>query len=60
MDPFQNEYGDDRLTALWSSSTSDAPGEFIERLMRDVAEFRGAAAQSDDMTALVVGRRPGA
>ena len=60
MDPFQNEYGDDRLTALWASSTSDTPGEFLERLMRDVAEFRGAAAQSDDMTAVVVGRRPGA
>lgn len=60
MDLFQSEYGDDRLAALWTRHTSDAPGEFIARLVQDVAEFRGAAAQSDDMTVVVVGRRPGA
>jgi serine phosphatase RsbU (regulator of sigma subunit) len=60
MDLFQAEYGDDRLASLWTRHSSDAPGEFIARLVQDVAEFRGAAAQSDDMTVVVVGRRPGA
>lgn len=60
MDPFQAEYGDDRLAALWSARPADGPGEFTERLISEVAEFRGAAAQSDDITVVVVGRRPGA
>jgi len=60
MDLFQAEYGDDRLASLWARNAGDAPGEFIARLVQDVAEFRGAAAQSDDMTVVVVGRRPGA
>jgi sigma-B regulation protein RsbU (phosphoserine phosphatase) len=60
MDMFRAEYGDERLADLWRSHPLDAPGEFIARLMGDVADFRGAAAQSDDMTAVVVGRRPGA
>lgn len=60
MDVFQAEYGDERLTALWTRHASDDPGTFVARLIADVAEFRGAAAQSDDMTAVVVGRRPGA
>ena len=60
MDPFQSEYGDDRLGALWARHAGDTPGEFIARLVQDVAEFRGAAAQSDDLTVVVVGRRPGA
>jgi len=60
MDLFQAEYGDDRLAALWTRHTADSPGEFIARLVQDVAEFRGAAAQSDDMTVVVVGRQPGA
>lgn len=60
MDMFQSEYGDDRLAGLWRQHAADEPGAFIARLIHDVAEFRGAAAQSDDMTAVVVGRRAGA
>lgn len=58
MDVFRAEYGDDRLAALWTAHPADAPGAFIARLVADVAEFRGAAAQSDDMTVVAVGRRP--
>jgi len=58
MDLFLAEYGDERLAALWSAHAGEAPGRFIERLVKDVSEFRGGAAQSDDMTIVVVGRRP--
>lgn len=58
MDIFRAEYGDERLAALWTAHPADAPGAFIARLFADVAQFRGAAAQSDDMTVVVVGRRP--
>jgi serine phosphatase RsbU (regulator of sigma subunit) len=60
MDMFRAEYGDERLAALWCAHPSDPPGAFLARLSADVAEFRGAAAQSDDMTIVVVGRPPGA
>lgn len=60
MDLFQAEYGDERLAALWAAHAADGPGEFTARLISDVAEFRGAAAQSDDITVVVVGRHPGA
>lgn len=60
MDMFRAEYGDARLGALWSAHAQDGPGRFVGRLVDDVAEFRGAAAQSDDMTVVVVGRPPGA
>lgn len=60
MDPFRAEFGDDRLNALWTSNGEEEPGRFIARLVEEVAHFRGAAAQSDDMTIVVVGRRPGA
>ncbi|MCC6350546.1 MAG: SpoIIE family protein phosphatase [Candidatus Eisenbacteria bacterium] len=58
MDVLQAEYGDDRLAALWETHPLDGPGEFTARLISDVALFRGAAAQSDDITVVVVGRRP--
>ncbi len=59
MDGFLAEYGDDRLTALWTAHPDDEAGAFVTRLIDDVAEFRGAAPQSDDMTAVAVTRRPG-
>lgn len=59
IDAFRQEYGDERLEALWRDSTDPTPGEFIARLMSDVGEFRGGAAQSDDMTAVAVLRTGG-
>lgn len=58
VDVFQAEYGDERLCSLWTRHADDESGAFIARLLEDVAQFRGAAAQSDDMTAVVV-RHPG-
>ncbi len=59
LDAFQQEYGDDRLEALWRSSTDASPDGFLGRLMDDVGGFRGAAAQNDDMTAVAVLRSGG-
>ncbi len=59
IDAFRQEYGDDRLEALWASSQDASPDEFIARLMSDVGEFRGGTAQNDDMTALAVLRHHG-
>lgn len=57
MDPFNQEFGDERLEALWSAAGSTEPQAFIAQLMEAVIAFRGHAAQSDDMTAVVIGRR---
>jgi sigma-B regulation protein RsbU (phosphoserine phosphatase) len=60
VDLFHTEFGDDRLRASWTAHAEDPPGEYLARLMQEVAEFRGSAPQSDDMTATIVGRRFGA
>jgi sigma-B regulation protein RsbU (phosphoserine phosphatase) len=54
MDSFQQEYGEDRLDELWRECGQGAAAASIERVMSDVLLFRGAAAQSDDMTTVVV------
>ncbi len=59
MDGAREEYGDERLAALWTAHPGDEPGAFVARLVADVVAFRGDAPQSDDMTVVVVGRRPG-
>jgi len=59
IDLFNAEYGDDRLRASWALHAGDPPGEYLAHLMREVVDFRGSAPQSDDMTAIVVGRRFG-
>ncbi|MEO5988910.1 MAG: PP2C family protein-serine/threonine phosphatase, partial [Candidatus Eisenbacteria bacterium] len=56
VDMFLQEYGDERLEALWAAGGGHTPGEFIASVMAAVAEFRGGAAQNDDMTAVVIGR----
>lgn len=59
IDVFREEYGDDRLMALWKGHASDTPAAFIDRVNDAVIQFRGAAAQSDDMTTVVIGARTG-
>jgi sigma-B regulation protein RsbU (phosphoserine phosphatase) len=52
-------YGEDRLSALWRDCAGAPTAGVIDRLLAEVARFRGSAGQSDDMTALVVGPRGG-
>jgi sigma-B regulation protein RsbU (phosphoserine phosphatase) len=60
IDLFRAEFGDERLRASWVEHAGEEPGRYLARLMQDVAEFRGAEPQSDDMTAVAVGRPAGA
>ena len=54
------EFGDDRLKAVWRNCCTLEPDRMIGCLLAEVEKFRGSAGQSDDMTAVVVGARPGA
>jgi len=52
-----NQFGEERLTALWQTCCGLATDQMVDCLIKDVIQFRGSAAQSDDMTVLVVGPR---
>ncbi len=54
MDSFHQEYGDERLEALWKTHPNGTGAALLDKVYDDVVRFRGAAAQSDDMTMLVV------
>ena len=54
LDPNGQEFGDERLQALWGSLGATRPAEVIDRVLGAVQEFRGPAVQSDDMTLVVV------
>lgn len=54
MDSFHQEYGDERLEALWKEHPNGSGAALLDKVYDDVVRFRGAAAQSDDMTMLVV------
>jgi len=54
LDIRNNEYGEDRLKALWAARATPTPSATIASLMEDVETFRGRAVQSDDMTVVVV------
>ncbi len=58
MDLAQNEFGEDRLRALWGEHGARRPEEVIRLVFDRIADFRGRAGQSDDMTIVVVGARP--
>ena len=57
IDPRNNEFGEDRLRALWAEHGARAPGEVIDLLLERVSAFRGVASQNDDITVVVVGAR---
>ena len=59
IDTRGQQFGEDRLRALWQTCCTLKPGEVIGCLLADVERFRGSAGQSDDMTAVVVGARSG-
>ena len=49
------QFGEDRLQETWRSSEGLPPRRVLDRLIGAVERFRGSEAQSDDITALVVG-----
>jgi sigma-B regulation protein RsbU (phosphoserine phosphatase) len=53
----EDQFSDERLFELWGEVGALPAREMIPRLVQAVAEFRGSAAQSDDITALVVASR---
>ena len=52
------EFGEERLTELWRERGGSSPDAFIESVLAEVERFRGTAAQSDDMTVVVLSTRP--
>jgi sigma-B regulation protein RsbU (phosphoserine phosphatase) len=60
MDSFHQEFGEDRLDELWRECGHEPGAVSVARVMDEVIAFRGAAAQSDDMTTVVVAPAPGA
>lgn len=60
MDPRNQEYGEERLRAIWKECQPLAALPALDRLIADVERFRGSRSQSDDITAVVVGPRPAA
>jgi sigma-B regulation protein RsbU (phosphoserine phosphatase) len=49
------QFGEERLQETWRSSEGLPPRRVLDRLIGAVERFRGSTAQSDDITALVVG-----
>ena len=58
VDMRSQEFGEDRLTALWKGLAGRTPAEVIDAVLGEVERFRGNAAQSDDMTVVVLGAAP--
>jgi sigma-B regulation protein RsbU (phosphoserine phosphatase) len=54
VDLRNQEFGEERLRELWQRQDGRSPDEVIGAVMSDVETFRGAAAQSDDMTVVVL------
>jgi serine phosphatase RsbU (regulator of sigma subunit) len=55
-----DQFDEDRLAALWRELGDLSAADAIARIYREVESFRGSAAQSDDMTAVVIAPRRGA
>jgi sigma-B regulation protein RsbU (phosphoserine phosphatase) len=51
------QFGDERLAALWRELAGRPAPEALARIYEEVERFRGSAAPSDDMTAVVVAPR---
>ena len=54
VESFDQEYGEERLEALWRAHGPGPRTAVLDRVFADVPRFRGAAAQNDDMTMVVV------
>ena len=55
-----DQFDEDRLAALWRELGGLSAADAIARIYQEVESFRGSAAQSDDMTAVVIAPRRGA
>jgi phosphoserine phosphatase RsbU/P len=53
-----DEYGEERILAVVDKDTSLAPADLLKALFADVRAFTKGAAQSDDITALVLRYSP--
>ena len=60
VDGFNQEYGEDRLDALWKQHGAGSGAAVLQLVFDDVIRFRGAAPQNDDMTMVVVSPAAGA
>ncbi len=56
-DPRGDQFGEERLLELWRNCAATPAQQVLDRIVREVELFRGAASQSDDITALVVAPR---
>jgi sigma-B regulation protein RsbU (phosphoserine phosphatase) len=56
-DTRDKQFGEDRLLELWRGMAGVPTAQVLDRLVKEVESFRGAAAQSDDITALVIATR---
>jgi len=55
-DPLGNAYEEERLIRSLGSRREADPAALADAVLRDIAAFRGAAPQQDDMTLLIVRR----
>jgi serine phosphatase RsbU (regulator of sigma subunit) len=53
----RQQFGDDRLRALWQGARPSTPTQAINDLLAALARFRGPAEQNDDITMVVLGPR---
>ena len=60
IDGFNQEYGEERLEALWKQQGAGPGAAMLDLVFADVVAFRGATAQNDDMTMVVVSPAAGA
>lgn len=58
MDLRKEEFGEERLGALWGRLGTLPPEECIAKLMAEIEAYRGVAPQSDDITLVVLGAGP--
>jgi sigma-B regulation protein RsbU (phosphoserine phosphatase) len=52
LNPDEQLFGDERLTATLQSVAGRAPQEVVRTMLRDVRAFAGSAAASDDIAVL--------
>jgi sigma-B regulation protein RsbU (phosphoserine phosphatase) len=60
VDGFNQEYGEERLQALWAQHGAGPGTAMLDLVYDDVVRFRGAAPQNDDMTMVVLSPAAGA
>jgi serine phosphatase RsbU (regulator of sigma subunit) len=59
LDPFRREFGDERLTQLWSTLAGSSAAAVVDRILSEIQGFRSGADQSDDITVVALTSRSG-